>query len=80
MHVCRASTLRREEIQEERLERKMEILKDAIHKSHKRLRVAEDDGEEYVSSHLVHAEEVKVEVCNRSCSRPQFRGLFHEAS
>ena len=58
----RESTLRREEIQEERLERKMEILKDAIQKSHKRQRVAEDDGEEYVASHLVHAEQVKVEV------------------
>lgn len=60
----RESLRLREEINEEKLERKLEILTEAMQKS-KRRRL-EDDVEACVPKHLLDAETSKVQVINTS--------------
>lgn len=60
LFVNRESLRLREEISEDKLEKKMEIYMEAMQKSKKRR--LENDDEEYVPKHLLQAEKAKVLV------------------
>lgn len=61
IHDVRESLRVREEINEEKLERKLEILSEAMQKPKKR-RLDNEDDEECVPKHLLDAEISKVQV------------------